>query len=153
VSERRELAEALLREIVFRSRAKQAVQGLFAEASKAPENRPAGGGRCGLGERAALELGLDETGRGLLERLFGEEPAEADVARLRDVAGAWVERQDAFDRKRNHYLRDFRAENGADRHAYSAEVLADFERGLAALAEEETRARGAAAERVLGRAQ
>ena len=39
----------------------------------------------------------------------------------------WITLQDSLDRKRNHYLRDFRQEHGFDRQAYVTEELAKYE--------------------------
>jgi len=49
--------------------------------------------------------------------------------------------QDALDRKRNHYLRDFRGKHGLDRTRYSADVLRSFEEGLARVNAQETERR------------
>jgi hypothetical protein len=68
---------------------------------------------------------------------------------VRDVMTAWIERQDALDRKRNHFLKDFRGRHGFDRRLYGPEVLAEFEAGLARINVEEDSERRAAAERLL----
>ena len=50
--------------------------------------------------------------------------------RIQDVMRGWITLQDSLDRKRNHYLRDFRQEHGFDRQAYTPEELAKYEKGL-----------------------
>lgn len=65
----------------------------------------------------------------------------------------WVRRQDGLDRKRNHYLKDFRQANGMDRTRYSPQQSAEFEQGLAKINQEETQLRLAAAESMLAETQ
>lgn len=127
---RAHLAEEFLREAVFRSRAGQAASAGLAGARLA---EPAGPGRCGLGERPALELDVSERGARIVEELFGgplDGSAHVHTAHLRAAMGAWIEVQDTLDRKRNHFLRDFRAQHGFDRNAYTPEVLSRYEQGL-----------------------
>jgi hypothetical protein len=62
---------------------------------------------------------------------------------------AWVERQDAIDRKRNHFLKAFRSRHGFDRARYAPEVLGEWEAGLAGINAEEDLERRAMAERLL----
>src|SRR6185295_19625574 len=83
---------------------------LRADAGKGP-------GGCGLGEKPAVPDGLSERGR--------------------DVIAAWIRAQDALDRKRNHFLKEFRARNGFDRRSYAPETLAEYEAGLQAVNREE----------------
>jgi len=123
-----ELAEAFLREAVYRSRAKQ---GLIAALS--PSEADGAPGACGLGKSAAVELGLDEKGARLFGELFGDSVAAAALERIREGMTDWVERQDALDRKRNHFMKAFRNEHGFDRAAYGEKELLDYEAGLAAV--------------------
>lgn len=170
-AERLALAEAFLQEAVFESRAKQAAgTALAAGASAKPTN-------CGLGREAAIELGLSPRGRELFDALFGgaadtgetgvqREPADpsqgdlanspdggattaARLAKLRDVMSAWIERQDQLDRDRNHFLKAFRQRHGFDRRAYSVEVLAEYDSGLAAINARADAERRAHAQRLL----
>ena len=62
---------------------------------------------------------------------------------------AWIEAQDALDRKRNHFLKAFRNEHGFDRTKYDAAELAEFESGLARINDEENRERRSAASKLL----
>lgn len=125
--ERIRLAEAFLAEAVFRSRAAQAagvgLAGGDLDAPSSPAN-------CGLGEKAAVVLDLSAKGEELFGRLWPTAPPDDVIVRIRDVTRKWVELQDALDRKRNHFLRDFRGEHGSDRRAYSSTVLAEYDTGL-----------------------
>jgi hypothetical protein len=122
-------AAAFLREAVFRSRARQAagiaLKGgdLNAEAT--------GPANCGLGEKAALELDLSDEGGRLFTALWPATPGEEGLVRIQAVMKDWIVRQDALDRTRNHFLRDFRQEHGFDRRTYSPEQTRAFEEGLA----------------------
>ena len=145
---RLELAEAFLREAVYRSRAAQAAAGAMPGAALPPT-----GGRCGLGERAVVVLDLSDKGRELFERIWSEEPTEGEFARLRDVMREWVVDQDALDRKRNHFLKAFRNKHGTDRTRYTAEELAEYEGGLTRINVEEDEARRAAARTILATAR
>lgn len=136
-----ELAEAFLREAVYRSRAKQ---GLIATLS--PRQDPDAPGACGLGKHAAVELGLDEKGTQLFDRLFASALAENALERVRTAMTDWVTRQDALDRKRNHFMKAFRHEHGFDRSAYSEDEARAYEEGLAAVNDEVNRDLRAAAE-------
>ena len=93
---------------------------------------------------------LDLTPRA--EGLFRElgSPEAADLAEVRDHMRSWVERQDALDRKRNHFLKAFRAEHGADRRAYPATTLGAFEAGLERINSQVEREREEAAMALLG---
>jgi hypothetical protein len=136
------LAEAFLREAVHRSREKQsALAAIRAPAIRNPN--------CGLGERAAAVLDLSPRARELYERLFQGDLGEEALRTVHGVMSDWIERQDALDRKRNHFLKDFRGRNGFDRTRYAPDVLADFEGGLARINAEEDSERRAAAERLL----
>ncbi len=132
---REELAGEFLREAVYRSRAAQAA-GVALRAS-------GGESGCGLGERAGVVLDLSPRGEELFAQLWprGAPPIEA----LRDALKRWVERQDGLDRKRNHFLKDFRQQHGFDRTRYTPAELRAFEDGLAQINAEEDRLRRAAA--------
>ncbi len=123
------LADRLLEEAVYRARETQAIGVAL---SGHALNDPTGPGTCGLGEAAEFRDGLSETGRKLVAELWPELGGDTAV-RIKQLLSDWVRRQDAFDRKRNHFLRDFRARNGADRQAYTPELLRAFEGGLDAI--------------------
>jgi hypothetical protein len=130
-----ELAASLLREAVFAARARSAAGRSFAGIDL---QRPTGGpGNCGLGEKPELESELGARGVELLGQLWPQPLAPAELERLRAELAAWVGQQDGLDRARNHFLRDFRAQHGADRRAWSAETARDYERGIAALSARE----------------
>lgn len=135
------LAQEFLREVVYASRARQA-----AGAELARLARPAVKGNCGLGESAALELGLSPRGAELHALLWPNgHPAPVE---LHASLEAWVDAQDALDRDRNHFLKAFRHAHGFDRRAWSAGLLAEYESGLAAIAAREDEARAIAARRL-----
>jgi len=134
------LAQDFLREAVYASRAKQAAGTELLRLAS-----PRAKGACGLGEAAAL---VD----GRLHDRLADDPAggvAADLGdqRLPDRLHHWVVDQDALDRERNHYLKAFRHKHGFDRRAWSKELLAEYEFGLASIAarEDEERLRSAAA--------
>jgi len=135
-----DLARGLLREAVFQSRAKQAAGTGLLRAATTPDAK-----NCGLGAHAAGESRLSERGREIVLLLWPAGLAPLTAERAESILSAWVERQDALDRKRNHFLRDFRAANGFDRTRYSSEQLAAFEAGLARINEDEDRQRDTAA--------
>lgn len=137
-----ELAEEFLRQAVYRSRSAQAFTTTI-EKGRATQQQ---GGNCGLGQRAAVVLDLDERGRELFERLWTD---SADLEHVHAVMKRWIERQDALDRKRNHFLKDFRREHGADRTRYTPDETAAFEAGLARVNDEENRLRRVAADELL----
>src|SRR5262245_8429745 len=92
--ERTNLAREILREAVYQSRAKQAAGTSISlgAAQGASKN-------CGLGAQAAIESSLSTKGRELALRLWPA-PLAAEAAELaQSVIEAWVERQDALDRK------------------------------------------------------
>ena len=137
-------AEAFLQEAVFRSRASQATSAALGGARL--DREPAPGG-CGLGHEAALELDLSPAAAEIFGRLWPGGPEPSEVERTRDLMRDWITRQDALDRKRNHFLRDFRQAHGFDRAAYSAAELEEYETGLARInGEVRERLRGAARE-------
>ena len=120
-----DLARGLLREAVFQSRAKQA-----AGASLLRKDVGAGARNCGLGDHAAVVLELSENGRKFAEQLWPVALSEAAAVRVQALLTAWIEKQDAIDRERNHFLRDFRKANGFDRAHYTPLQIAAFEGGL-----------------------
>ena len=142
-NERLSLAEAFLREAVYRSRARQAAGVALARGA-----RPASG-QCGLGERAAIELDLDAKGREIAARLWPQALEEAALERVRARTAAWIERQDALDRDRNHFLKAFRGKHGFDRTRYTDEQTSAFDAGLAEVNAREDLERAEAARALL----
>ena len=138
------LAESLLQEAVYCSRARQA-----AGAPLAGDIESSGGG-CGLGT-PGREHGLELTERGeeLLQELFPESLGPTHLARLREIVQDWVASSEALDRKRNHFLRDFRTLHGFDRRAYATEIAREFEEGLARVNDEANQRLRVAAEELL----
>jgi len=123
--DRIQLAESLLQEAVYQSRARQAAGIAIGSTSN---EIPQGG--CGLGD-AAPGLEMSERGQELFKRLWPRETAPTEHHRVFGILQEWVDRQDAFDRKRNHFLRDFRQANGFDRRTYTTEKAQAFDEGLA----------------------
>ena len=109
---RLEQAELFLQEAVYRSRERQAA-GVELRRGASPA-----AGNCGLGEKAALELDLSARGRELAAVLWPAGLEGEALARVRTELAAWVVAQDALDRKRNDFLRDFRQEHCFDRTKY-----------------------------------
>ena len=68
--------------------------------------------------------------RDLFEKLWPNTPDESLLDTIRATTRAWIERCDALDRDRNHFLRDFRQTNGFDRSAYTPDQLAAYDAGL-----------------------
>lgn len=137
-AERLALAQAFLREAVYRSRATQAANGVFAA-------KPDGQGQCGLGEKAALVRVLTEEGANLFKRLWPDGLADAAVEQVRARMNAWVVEQDALDRKRNHFIKAFRQQHGFDRLRWTKEQSEEFDFGLAKInaGEDDSRRRAA----------
>ena len=135
--ERLALARSFLQEAVYRSRGDQAGAALFA----------ADGEGCGLGKGPSVVLDLTPRAEALFRDLGGSEGTPVEP--VRDAMGAWVRRQDALDRKRNHYLKAFRGEHGTDRRAYSEDVTRAFEDGLGAINAQVTAAQDEAARALL----
>ena len=138
------LAQALefLREAVFRPRMGQAGRSLFAAGAGVK-------GQCGLGDEAVVVLDLSPRAQELAAQLW---PAGLDGAAAREVdrvMTAWVERQDALDRDRNHHLKRIRLAHGMDRNQWPPEVLAEFEAGLDSLHRTEDLERSDAARALL----
>lgn len=140
--ERLKRAEAFLQEAVYRSRAAQAGAGLWAAGDPNAAN-------CGLGESAAVVLDLTPRAEELLAALWPAPPTGAALEAIRAAMTAWVERQDALDRDRNHFLKGFRHKHGFDRNAYSDEERQAFESGLEAVNDRVATERRAAAKRLL----
>lgn len=116
---RHDLARSFLMEAVYRSRNSQGLGSVFA-----------GKTNCGLGEGPVANLDLTEKAQTLFNELWAEAPAQEQLDAIRATTRGWVERNDALDRDRNHFLRDFRQANGFDRTSYTAEQMAAYESGL-----------------------
>lgn len=138
------LAAELLQEAVYRSRGEQAGAALL-------RARAGTTGNCGLGEKAAVVLDLTPRAEVVFDALFPAGVAAEALVRLREVLAAWVKRQDALDRRRNHFLKDFRQAHGFDRANYGADELARFETGLERINAEAAAERAAAARELLTR--
>lgn len=134
------LSELFLQEAVFRSRAKQAAGTALAQLAADTQRQ------CGLGDGPAVVLDLSERGRELAARIFPAGPGQHVAALLHE----WVERQDALDRERNHFLKAFRQRHGFDRARYTADQLAQFEQGLERVNAQVAAERRAVAEKLLG---
>jgi hypothetical protein len=142
--ERLLLAEEFLREAVYRSRERQSALHSL-QSGLAP-----GAGSCGLGEKASIALDLSARGLELFDRLFDSAGrAPTGEAEIRSALTEWIERQDAIDRKRNHFLKSFRSRHGFDRTRYGSEATSELEAGLARINAEEDSERRASAERLL----
>ncbi len=141
------LAEDFLREAVYRSRGQQAVHVGLAGAKL---DQPSGPANCGLGKKVAVCLDLSPRGEEICQRLWPKGLGPADLERIHEVMGGWITLQDSLDRKRNHYLRDFRQEHGFDRQAYTSEELAKYEKGLERINREVDDGLRNAAEELLG---
>lgn len=128
MDDRLRLADELLQEVVYASRAKQAAGSSLRLAREKDGSSPT---NCGLGREAAIELGLSERGQAAFERLWPGPSSEDAAQRICATLARWVERADQLDRDRNHYLKAFRTKHGFDRRAYTAEIAAAFEHGLA----------------------
>ena len=149
--ERLALAAAFLQEAVYRSRGDQAGAALMTAGRSAPGTGPSGAGPCGLGEKPSVVLDLSPRAEELFELLFGT--GSVDLEAIHACMGVWVKRQDGLDRKRNHFLKDFRGAHGMDRRTYSEAVGAEYESGLGAVNAKVAAERDAAAARLLERAQ
>jgi len=130
-----ERAQAFLQEGVFRSRASQALTSALRQPAAA------GLGNCGLGEKAAVELDLSARGRELFDELWADPAQTCDLVRMRALMAGWIKKQDALDRKLNHFLKEFRQRHGFDRTRYDAQATASYDAGLAELHREQDRAR------------
>ncbi|MBL8860317.1 MAG: hypothetical protein JNL28_17540 [Planctomycetes bacterium] len=142
------LAENFLREAVFRSRAAQAAASAFPAPASARDT-----GRCGLGERAAVVLDLSDKGREIFAQIFSVELEPEQLEQIQAVMREWITAQDALDRKRNHFLKAFRAAHGFDRTRYTAAQVTEYDAGLARVNDAENEARRAAAAELLALAR
>lgn len=142
-AQRLALAIEFLREAVFRSRGAQAA-GVSLMQSSAP-----GAGNCGLGQSASVVLELSPRGAELLAQLHVGAPNARATEQLHAAMTEWIERQDALDRKRNHFLKDFRQRHGFERARYTTEQSQAFDGGLERINADEDRERAEAAMRVL----
>jgi hypothetical protein len=117
------LAAAFLQEAVFASR-----EVSHAAAFQAPH------GGCGLGGRPTLAEAWSSRQLQKAGELAAAVGLAAEYPRLVEACDAeaarWVRLQDGLDRKRNHFLKDFRAAHGFDRRAYPPEVEGAFKEGL-----------------------
>jgi len=143
--QRAALAAELLQEAVYRSRGEQAGAALL-------RARAAGMSNCGLGEKAAVVLDLTSRAEVVFAELFPTELTAIALARLSAVLTTWVKRQDALDRRRNHFLKAFRQAHGFDRAAYGADDLAQFDAGLERINVEAAEERAVAANELLASA-
>ena len=141
--ERLRMAQNFLQEAVYQSRARQASA---VEITAGSADSTAG---CGLGSEAAIDLELSPNGEELFHKLWPRTLAPTELARIETIRTDWVERQDALDRKRNHFLRDFRKTHGFDRRAYPEDVAGEFEQGLEKINEEVSDGLRKAAEELL----
>ena len=116
---RQDLACAFLTEAIYRSRNSQGLSSVFA-----------GKSNCGLGEGPVTNLDLSPKAQDLFDKLWPNTPDESLLDTIRATTRAWIERCDALDRDRNHFLRDFRKTNGFDRSAYTPDQLAAYDAGL-----------------------
>lgn len=149
VERRLALAEALLQEAVYRSRGEQAGAAVWDPAGRTTPPGAGGAARCGLGARAAIVLDLTPRAEELFAALSPTPPAQDTLPRIQAVLRAWIERQDAFDRRRNHFLKDFRQRHGFDRASYSDDERARFEAGLERVNGDASEARRSAAAQLL----
>ena len=137
---RHDLARSFLMEAVYRSRNSQGLGSVFA-----------GKTNCGLGEGPVANLDLTERAQALFDELWTEPLTQAHLDEIRAKTRAWIERSDALDRDRNHFLRDFRQANGFDRTVYTEEQTTAYESGLEKVNSGADEARGEAAKSLLRR--
>ena len=135
---RHDLARSFLMEAVYRSRNSQGLGSVFA-----------GKTNCGLGEGPVTNLDLTERAQALFDELWTEPLTQAQLDEIRAKTRAWIERSDALDRDRNHFLRDFRQANGFDRTVYTEEQTTAYESGLEKVNSEADEALGEAATSLL----
>lgn len=139
---RLELAEAFLREAVYRSRERQAASVALASAKSK-------GGNCGLGEKPEVELDLSRRAKEIVVRLWPDGLEGTALAKTRKLLEDWVVEQDAIDRKRNHHMKAMRMKYGFERDAYPPGVAREFDAGLERVNSEETARRRAVAQELL----
>lgn len=130
--DRQHLAECFLREAVFQSRTRQAAGVALGGTPVAPkkEDQIPGAAPCGLGASTVIDLQLSSRAEELFRSIWQREVAPTEMEKIKAVMCHWIESQDALDRKRNHFLRDFRQSNGFDRTTYSLQQAQEFEDGL-----------------------
>ncbi len=138
--ERVKLAEAFLEEAVYRSREAQSESDPFEAGPDAT---------CGLGAKAVVALELSPRGAEIFDELWRDVLSGEALAALRKVMTEWIRRQDTLDRKRNHFLKDFRREHGFDRTLYTDEQSSAYRSGLDAINAEVDATRRAAAQSLL----
>ena len=145
--ERLRQAESFLQEAVYRSRDAQVGAALLDAA--APDPGPGDVAPCGLGRKATVVLDLSQRARELYGLLWPSDLPETGMESVRQVMADWVRRQDALDRKRNHFLKDYRGTHGSDRSQYTAEQGAAYDSGLETVNAEVNESRGKAARDLL----
>ena len=130
--DRQHLAECFLREAVFQSRTRQAAGVVLGGSHSSPqkEEQLPGASPCGLGPSTVIDLNLSKRAEELFRSLWQRDLAPTEMEKVQAVMCDWIECQDALDRKRNHFLRDFRQTNGFDRTTYSLQQAQTFEDGL-----------------------
>lgn len=107
-------------------------ESVFAAREAQHSEMTAGAGGCGLGARPVIPETFTAKQAAIMEEMM----AAASVApeRLVEVAQQsaerWIKIQDGLDRKRNHFLKDFRQGHGFDRRAYPPEIDAQFQSGI-----------------------
>lgn len=121
------VAETLLQDAVYQARARQAAR-VGLSGRRLDQQAPDVG--CGAGDLPEEALELSPQGAEILRKVWPNPLGPVAVDRVSEVLQNWIELQDALDRKRNHFLRDFRQANGFDRRDYSSEVASSFEAGL-----------------------
>lgn len=139
-------ARALLEEAVYASRAAQSATSALGALGAAPGTR-----QCGLGHGPVplAELELSARARELAQELWPTPASEPRAEEVRVLLDAWIREQDALDRARNHFLRDFRARHGRGRGEYAPEIAAAFDGGLEQINAKARERLGACAERLI----
>jgi len=92
-----------------------------------------GAAPCGLGSKTMVDLNLSDRAVELFRSIWQRDVAPTEMEKIQLVMTSWIEAQDALDRKRNHFLRDFRQTHGFDRTHYTLEQAQAFENGLGKL--------------------
>jgi hypothetical protein len=139
---RLELAEAFLREAVFRSRERQAASVALASAKSSK-------GGCGLGEKPSVDLDLSRRAKEIVARLWPDGLDGALLEKVRKILEDWVVEQDTIDRKRNHHMKAMRMKYGFERDAYPPGVAREFDAGLERVNSEENARRRSVAQDLL----
>lgn len=133
------LAHKFLEESVFAAREAQHGGGPTVEA-----------GGCGLGARPVIPASFNKKQADLMEEMIGVSGGDAEIVVAAAVQHAeqWIKLQDGLDRKRNHFLKDFRNAHGFDRKQYPPDVEARFKQGIDAVNQENRSKLDAAADAV-----